>query len=55
VILEIAQLQVKPEHSAEFEAAFSVAQAIISSMPGYIGHELQQCIEQVKHDMLLVR
>ena len=55
MILEIAQLQVKPEHSAEFEAAFSVAQAIISSMPGYIGHELQQCIEQVNHDMLLVR
>lgn len=55
MILEIAQLQVKPAQSAEFEAAFNVAQAIISSMPGYIGHELQKCIEQANHYMLLVR
>jgi heme-degrading monooxygenase HmoA len=55
VILEIAQLQVKPEQSAEFEAAFNVAQVIISSMPGYMGHELQKCIEQANHYMLLVR
>ena len=55
MILEIAQLQVKPEQSAEFETAFNVAQAIISSMPGYMGHELQKCIEQANHYMLLVR
>ena len=24
-------------------------------MPGYLGHELQRCIEQVSHYMLLVR
>lgn len=55
MILEIAQLQVKPEQTAAFEAAFNKAQAIISSMPGYLGHELQKCIEQVNHYMLLVR
>lgn len=55
MILEIAQLQVKPAQATEFEAAFSKAQAIISSMPGYLGHELQRCIEQVNHYMLLVR
>lgn len=55
MIIEIAQLQVKPEQTSEFEAAFGKAQAIISSMPGYLGHELQRCIEQVAHYMLLVR
>lgn len=55
MILEIAQLQVKPALTAAFETAFSEAQAIISSMPGYLGHELQKCIEQPGHYMLLVR
>jgi heme-degrading monooxygenase HmoA len=55
VILEIAQLQIKPEQSAAFESAFDVAQKIISAMPGYLGHELQKCMEQANHYMLLVR
>ncbi|MGH8491832.1 MAG: antibiotic biosynthesis monooxygenase family protein [Moraxellaceae bacterium] len=55
MILEIAQLQVKPERTSEFEAAFNSAQAIISSMPGYKGHELQKCIEQTNQYTLLVR
>jgi heme-degrading monooxygenase HmoA len=54
MILEIAQLQVRPGQSAEFEAAFRTAQAIISSMPGYRSHELQRCIEREGHYMLLV-
>ncbi len=55
MILEIADLQVRPGQTAEFEAAFSRAQRIISSMPGYIGHELQRCVEQPNHYVLLVR
>lgn len=55
MILEIAQLQVRPGQTSEFEAAFDVAQHIISSMPGYLGHELHKCIEQDHHYMLLVR
>lgn len=55
MILEIANLQVRSGQAAEFEAAFSVAQRIISSMPGYLGHELQRCIEQAGQYMLLVR
>lgn len=55
MILEIAQLQVKPEQSADFEAAFTQAQSIIAAMPGYLGHELQRCVEQAGHYMLLVR
>ena len=55
MILEIAQLQVKPGQSPAFESAFGVAQAIISSMPGYVSHELQRCLEREGHYMLLVR
>ena len=55
MILEIAHLQVKPDLTAAFEAAFDRAQAIIASMPGYLGHELQRCLEQPSHYMLLVR
>lgn len=55
MILEIAQLQVRPGQDAAFEAAFGDAQRIIASMPGYLGHELQRCLEQAGHYMLLVR
>lgn len=55
MILEIAQLQIKPGQSAAFQAAFNTAQRIISSMPGYLGHELQRCVEHAEHYMLLVR
>ena len=55
MILESAPLQVKPGQSAEFEAAFAQAQAIIASMPGYRGHELHRCIEREGHYLLLVR
>lgn len=55
MILEIAPLQVRSGQSAEFEAAFLKAQAIISSMPGYISHELQRCIERKDEYVLLVR
>jgi heme-degrading monooxygenase HmoA len=55
MILEIAHLQVRPGQSADFEHAFNEAQHIIASMPGYLGHELQKCLEQPDHYMLLVR
>jgi heme-degrading monooxygenase HmoA len=55
MILEAATLQVKPARSAEFESAFGHAQRIISSMPGYISHELQRCLERDGHYLLLVR
>ena len=55
MILEVAQLQVRAGQEAAFEAAFAEAQRIISSMPGYLGHELQRCLERPGHYMLLVR
>jgi heme-degrading monooxygenase HmoA len=55
MILEVAVLDIKPGLSAEFEAAFQVAKKIIAAMPGYISHELQQCLENGDRYILLVR
>ena len=54
VILEVATLDVKPGQAALFEAAFTQAQKIISSMPGYVSHQLQKCIEKPDRYILLV-
>ena len=55
MILEIAVLNVKAGQQREFEAAFAQAQSIIASMPGYIEHELQRCLEVANRYVLLVR
>ncbi len=54
MILEVAILDVRPAQTAEFEAAFAEAQSIIASMPGYISHELQRCLENNSRYILLV-
>lgn len=55
MILEAAPLNIRPGQTAAFEAAFAQAQAIIASMPGYLGHELQRCVEHENSYLLLVR
>jgi heme-degrading monooxygenase HmoA len=55
VITEQAILDVIPDKTLEFEQAFQQAQKIISSMPGYVSHELQKCIETDSRYLLLVR
>ncbi len=55
MILEVAILDVIPEKTSEFEASFEVAQEIISAMKGWLGHELQQCLEVPNRYILLVR
>jgi heme-degrading monooxygenase HmoA len=54
VILEVAVLDVKSGQEAEFEAAFGKAQQIIASMPGYVSHQLQRCLESTSRYLLLV-
>ena len=54
MILEVAILDVKPDLEAEFEQSFAKAQAIISSMNGYVSHQLQRCIENPSRYILLV-
>ena len=54
MILEVAILDVKSGREKEFETAFGEAQKIISSMGGYISHQLQKCIEKDSRYILLV-
>lgn len=55
MILEAAMLQVRSGQTGAFEAAFRRASAIIAASPGYLGHELQRCIEVDGRYLLLVR
>jgi heme-degrading monooxygenase HmoA len=55
MVLEVAILQIKPGMTEEFETNFKKASSIISSMKGYINHELQKCIEEDHKYILLVR
>lgn len=54
MILEAALLDVKPGQEQEFEEAFGKAQSIISSMHGYVSHQLQKCMERASRYILLV-
>jgi len=54
MILEVAILDVRPDETVQFETAFREAQAIVSSMPGFVRHELQRCIENSNRYILLV-
>lgn len=55
VVLEVARLDVKPQSRSQFEAAFAQAQTIIQSMPGYLSHDLQHCLEDENRYVLLVQ
>jgi heme-degrading monooxygenase HmoA len=54
MVLEVAMLQVIPGRETEFEASFAKAERIIASMPGYIDHQLQRCLEVSNKYLLLV-
>lgn len=54
MILEVAILKIKLNMNQEFEIAFQEAASIIASMPGYISHDLQQCLEVENQYLLLV-
>lgn len=55
MIQELAILDVVPGQEAEFLSAFGEAQTIIRSMPGYVRHELNRCLEAPSRFMLLVQ
>ncbi len=54
MVLEAAVLNVLPGKEADFEHDFKLAGQHISSVPGYIKHSLQRCIEQNGKYLLLV-
>ena len=45
MILESAVLDVKPDQTRQFEAAFGQAERIIAPSSGYLSHELRRCLE----------
>ncbi|MEH2001921.1 MAG: antibiotic biosynthesis monooxygenase [Nostoc sp.] len=55
MILEVVMLHVKPGLESDFEATFKKASTIISSIKGYLSHELHKCIEVKGKYLLLVR
>jgi len=55
MVMEVAILDVKPDLSHDFEAAFTQAQTIIASMAGYVSHQLQRCLETPNRYILLVK
>lgn len=55
MILETAILTIKPNMHQEFEDAFKKASTVITSVPGYISHDLQRCIEIENQYLLLVK
>lgn len=54
MILEVAILDVKLGEERDFESSFEKAQSIISSIDGYISHQLQRCVEKPNRYILLV-
>ena len=55
MVMEVAILDVKPDLSHDFEAAFTQDQTIIASMAGYVSHQLQRCLEAPNRYILLVK
>ncbi|MCC5627918.1 antibiotic biosynthesis monooxygenase family protein [Nostoc sphaeroides] len=55
MILEAVILNVKPGLESDFETTFKKASKLISSMDGYLSHELHKCIEVQSKYLLLVR
>ena len=54
MVLEVAILNVISGQENDFEQSFIKAQSIISSMDGYVSHQLQKCIENSSRYILLV-
>ena len=55
MVLEVALLNVRAGMDDAFEDAFRQASPLIASMPGYLAHELQRCLEAPTRYVLLVR
>ena len=55
MITEIVLLYTRKKENDLFEVAFGEAQKMISEMEGYLGHELQKCMEKENKYVLIVR
>lgn len=55
MILEHAILDIIPGREEAFEKAFEQAQDIIASAPGYLCHEIHNCIEHPNRYLLMIK
>jgi len=55
MILEVAILSVNAGQEPAFEAAMAKAAPVIAGSNGYLGHELQRCLETPGRYVLLVQ
>lgn len=55
MILELAQLTIRPGSEAQFEAAFPDAIEVLGGTSGYLSHELKRSIETPNRYALMVR
>ena len=55
MILAVAILDIVHDEEDRFQDDFRRAQSIISSMKGYVAHQLQRCIETPSRYILLVK
>jgi heme-degrading monooxygenase HmoA len=55
MILEVVILNVRPGQESSFEKDFVTASQYISSVAGYLSHELQRCLETTNRYILLVK
>ena len=54
MILEVAILTICNGMERKFEQAFLEASAILDSIPGYISHQMQRCVEIPGRYMLFI-
>lgn len=54
MILEVAILDVIAGQELQFQHSFAEAEKIISSVPGYVNHDLKRCVENPSRYILLV-
>ena len=54
MVLEVAVLHIKEGMALEFEENFKKASSIITSMSGYIDHQIKKCIEIPNQYILMV-
>lgn len=55
MILEVAILTIKSGQTEAFEAAMAQASPLIACQQGYLGHEVQLCLENDHQYILLVK
>ncbi len=54
MIIEIAQLTIRPGSERQFEAAFLTAIKVLGGSKGYLTHELQRSVETPNRYALIV-